>query len=130
MPISHKANHTFYFFLLTFNFFSFYFFNGNLYARNPINAAMIAGKIEKSAHTIVFTDSSLVMVTIVSPVISSVEETSPAIPRSIAMSEPEIAPPNFCAIVPEEKMRPVDDAPNFSVAKSATSAYIDQSRGE
>ena len=83
------------FYFLLFSFLFFYFFNGNLYARIPIKAAIIAGKIEKSAHTIVFTDSSLVIVTIVSPVISSVVETSPAIPRSIAMSEPEIAPPNF-----------------------------------
>ena len=93
---------------------------------------MSAGKREKSAHTIVFTDSSQPsrICTTVWPVASSVVETRPAAPRSIAMSEPEMAPPNFCAIVPEEKMRPVDDAPNFSVAKSATSAYMDQRSGE
>lgn len=94
--------------------------------------AMRAGKSEKRAQTIVFTDSSLpaTISTTVVPVVGSSLDTRPAAPRSIAMSEPEMAPPNFCAIVPEEKMRPVDDAPNFSVAKSATSAYIDQMSGE
>ena len=40
----------------------------------------------------------------------------PAMPNSRATSEPEMAVPNFCAIVPDEKMRPVDEVPFFSVA--------------
>ena len=94
----------------------FYFFNGNLNARIPIAAAMTAGKRENIDQTIVLTDSSSVIVTIVSPLVGSVLDTRPAIPRRNAMSEPEIAPPNFCAIVPEEKIRPVDDVPFFYVA--------------
>ena len=91
--------------------------------------ATAAGKSENIAHTIVFTDSSSVMVTMVSPVIISVVDTRPAMPSNAAMSEPDIAPPNFCAIVPEEKISPVEELPNFSVAKSATSAYMDHRSG-
>ena len=76
-----------------------------------MRAAMTAGNREKSDHTIVLTDSGSVIVTTVSPVFGSVVEMSPAMPRRRAMSEPEIALPNFCAIVPDEKIKPVDDAP-------------------
>ncbi len=41
---------------------------------------------------------------------------APAHPRRMAISEPEIALPNFCAIVPEEKIRPVEETPFFWVA--------------
>ena len=77
---------------------------------------MAAGKSEKRAHTILRTASSLVMVITVSPVSSFVPEINPAIPRNRATSEPEIAVPNFYDMVPEEKMRPVEDVPFFSVA--------------
>ena len=77
---------------------------------------MAAGKREKSDHTICRTDSSLVMVMMVSPVAGSVPEMNPDMPRNNATREPEMAVPNFCAIVPEENMRPVDDVPFFSVA--------------
>lgn len=79
-------------------------------------AAIPAGKSEKSAHIIWRTESSSVMVITVSPVSSLVPEMNPAIPSSNATSAPDIAEPNFCAIVPEEKMSPVDDVPFFSVA--------------
>ena len=77
--------------------------------------AMIAGKIEKSIHIIRFTASASEMVMTVWPV-ASVPETKPAIPNSRATSEPLTAVPNFMAIVPLEKMTPVDDVPFFSVA--------------
>jgi hypothetical protein len=72
--------------------------------------------IEKIAHIICCTDASLVIVITVSPVAGSVPEIKPARPRSRATSEPLTADPNFCAMVPDEKMRPVDDVPFFSVA--------------
>ena len=78
--------------------------------------AMIAGKMENSSHTISLTEGSSVIVTIVSPVSMFVVDTSPAHPKSKAIKLPDIAPPNFCAIVPDEKMRPVEDVPFFSVA--------------
>ena len=78
--------------------------------------AITAGKSENSDQTIVRTDSSLVIVTIVSPVSALVSDTNPAIPNSKAIKLPDIAPPNFCAIVPEEKIRPVELVPFFSVA--------------
>ena len=89
---------------------------------------MRAGKIEKSIHIMLRTDSSSVMVMTVSPA-SLVPEMKPAKPSSNATSEPEIAVPNFCAIVPDENIKPVDEVPFTSVATSATSAYIDQRSG-
>ena len=68
---------------------------------------MAAGKRENSAQIILFTASGLVMVTIVSPSMS-VPEEKPAIPRRRATRAPEMALPNFWAIVPEEKIRPVE----------------------
>ena len=37
-------------------------------------------------------------------------------PRNKATSDPLIAVPNFCAIVPEEKIKPVEEVPFFCVA--------------
>ena len=79
-------------------------------------SAIAAGKSEKSDQTIVRTEVGLVIVTMVSPVKISVSETNPATPSSKAIRLPEIAPPSFCAIVPEEKMSPVELDPFFSVA--------------
>ena len=79
-------------------------------------SAIAAGKSEKSDQTMVRTDSSLVIVTIVSPVSTLVSDTNPAMPKSKAIKLPDIAPPSFCAIVPEEKIRPVELVPFFSVA--------------
>ena len=79
-------------------------------------SAITAGKSEKSDQTMVRTDSSLVIVTIVSPVSTLVSDTNPAIPNSKAIKLPEIAPPSFCAMVPEEKISPVELVPFFSVA--------------
>ena len=78
--------------------------------------AMIAGKIENIDHTISFTAFISVMVTMVSPVSTSVPETKPAAPSNKATSEPEMAVPNFCAMVPDENIKPVDEVPFFSVA--------------
>ena len=78
--------------------------------------AIQAGKREKSAQIMVRTDCSSVMVTTVSPVRMSVSETNPATPKRKAMRLAEIAPPNFCAIVPEEKISPVEELPYVSVA--------------
>ena len=75
-----------------------------------------AGKREKIAHIIWLTASVLVMVMMVSPVASLVCDTKPAKPSSNATRAPEMAEPNFCDIVPEEKISPVDDVPFFSVA--------------
>ena len=77
--------------------------------------AMTAGKMENSAHIIALTASASVMDTTVSPS-ASVPDTNPAMPNSMATSEPLMAVPNFCDMVPEEKMRPVDDVPFFAVA--------------
>ena len=79
-------------------------------------AAMMAGKIENIDHTISFTASIFVMVTTVSPVSGLVPEIKPAAPSNRATSEPEMAVPNFCAIVPDENIKPVDEVPFFSVA--------------
>ena len=77
--------------------------------------AMIAGKIENRAHIMLFTLSASVIVMMVWPS-ASVPEIKPAMPSKRATSEPLMAVPNFCAIVPDEKIRPVDEAPFFSVA--------------
>ena len=74
---------------------------------------MAAGKSENSAQTMLRTDSASVILTTVWPVAGSVPEMKPAMPSNRATSEPEMAVPNFCAIVPDEKMRPVDEVPFF-----------------
>lgn len=75
-------------------------------------AAIAAGNRENSAQIIVRTeavmDSGLMVVV---PSISVI--VAPASPSRMAMSEPDIALPNFCAIVPDEKIRPVDETPFF-----------------
>ena len=78
--------------------------------------AMTAGKMEKIAQIISFTASGLVIVMTAWLVMGSVVEENPANPRNKATNEPEIAVPNFCAMVPDEKMRPVEEVPFFSVA--------------
>ena len=78
--------------------------------------AIAAGKMEKSAHIIHCTDCSLRIVTTVSPVTALVEEMSPAAPSSKAIREPDMALPSFCAIVPEEKISPVEEVPFCCVA--------------
>lgn len=76
---------------------------------------MRAGNMENNAHIILFTASMSVIVITVWPA-ASVPDINPANPNSKATSEPEMAVPNFMAIVPDEKMSPVDDVPFFSVA--------------
>ena len=78
--------------------------------------AMTAGKMENSDHIISFTATGSVMVTMVWSVTGSVPETKPAMPKKRATSEPLMAVPNFCDIVPLEKITPVDEVPFFSVA--------------
>ncbi len=77
---------------------------------------MAAGNSEKMAQIIRWTAGSFVIVTTVWPVAGSVPEMKPARPRNSATNAPEMAEPNFCAIVPDEKIRPVEDVPFFSVA--------------
>ena len=76
---------------------------------------MTAGMIENNAHIISLTAAASVIVMMVCPA-SSVPDTKPESPQNKATNEPEIAVPNFMAIVPEEKIRPVDEVPFFSVA--------------
>ena len=71
---------------------------------------------EKSDHTIVSTESVIEAGSMTELPKSSVIMLAPDRPRNRAMSEPEMAPPSFCDMVPEEKMRPVDEVPFFSVA--------------
>lgn len=78
--------------------------------------AIAAGNNEKSDQIILLTDSSFVIVITVSPVTASVPEMNPDKPKNNATSEPEIAVPNFCDMVPEENIKPVEDVPFFSVA--------------
>ena len=86
-----------------------------MYNRPSMRAAMIAGKMEKSNHIIWLTASASVMVITVCPA-ASVPEMNPEKPRNRATNEPLMAVPNFMAMVPEEKMTPVEDVPFFSVA--------------
>ena len=72
-----------------------------------MSRAMAAGNRENRLQTICCTEASLVMVTTVSPVTGSWLETRPATPSSRATRAPEMAEPNFWAMVPEEKIRPV-----------------------
>lgn len=93
-----------------------YFFIGYLRTNNTIITAMIAGKSENSDHIMLSTESVIETgSTIVLPMLSVVM-LAPASPKKRATSEPEIAVPNFCDIVPDEKIRPVDELPFFSVA--------------
>ena len=78
--------------------------------------AMTAGMMENSAQIMLFTATGSVMVTMVWSVTGSVPDTKPAKPRNRATNEPLMAVPNFCAIVPDEKISPVDEVPFFSVA--------------
>ena len=78
--------------------------------------AMNAGKSEKRAQIIVRTESVIEAGLMDSLPISSAIIVAPAQPSNRVMRAPEIAEPNFCDIVPDEKIRPVDDVPFFSVA--------------
>ncbi len=75
-------------------------------------AAIPAGKSENNAQIIVRTeaviDSGLMVV-----VPSITVMVAPAHPRRMAMREPEIALSKRRAIVPEEKIRPVEETPFF-----------------
>ena len=77
---------------------------------------MAAGNREKRLQIIVWTEASLVIVITVCPVAASVPEMKPARPSRSATRAPEMADPNFWDMVPEEKMRPVEEVPFFSVA--------------
>lgn len=76
---------------------------------------MTAGKRENSDHTMVRTESVTDCGSIIGLPISSVIMLAPDQPSSSAMSDPETAVPNFCDIVPEEKMSPVMEVPKCSV---------------
>ena len=69
--------------------------------------AMTAGNNENKDQIICRTASASVMVMTVWSVTGSVPEMNPAKPRNRATSEPLMAVPNFCDIVPEEKMTPL-----------------------
>ena len=43
-------------------------------------------------------------------------KVEPAKPRNMATRAPEMAEPNFWAMVPEEKIRPVEEVPFLAVA--------------
>ena len=76
----------------------------------------MAGNSENRHHTIESTESVIEAgSTIVLPM-SSVIILAPASPKNRATSEPEMAVPNFWAIVPDEKIKPVLEVPFFSVA--------------
>ena len=87
-----------------------YLLIGYNFTKISIKPAMMAGNSENSIQIIFFTASISVIVT--SPLL----ELNPAKPKNITTKAPEMAEPNFCDIVPDEKMRPVDDVPFFSVA--------------
>ena len=87
-----------------------------MYSNPIITPAIMAGKMENKHQIICFTDSISVMVITVSPVVGSVPDTKPEKPSNIATKEPLIAVPNFWAMVPLLKIRPVEEVPFFSVA--------------
>ena len=87
-----------------------YLLIGYNFTKRSINAAIMAGNSEKSIQIIFFTASISVMVT--SPSL----ELNPAKPKNITTKAPEMAEPNFCDMVPDEKISPVLDVPFFSVA--------------
>ena len=93
-----------------------YFFIGKNQARRHMTRAMAAGKSENSAHTIVLTLSVTEAGSMLVFPNSSLTMFAPASASSRAMSEPETAPPSFCAMVPLEKMSPVAETPFFWVA--------------
>ena len=76
---------------------------------------MPAGMSENRDHTILRTESVTEDGSMLVLPIASVTIFAPARPSSIAMREPDRAVPSFWAMVPEEKIRPVDEVPNFSV---------------
>lgn len=92
------------------------FLIGNIYASRAIIAAITAGMREKSDHTIVRTESVTEAGSMTVLPIESVIIFAPASPSISAISDPEIAVPSFWAIVPEEKIRPVEEVPKVSVA--------------
>lgn len=94
---------------------SFYFLIGNLYDNTISKKAITAGKREKSDQTIISTESVMEVGSMTVFPILSVIILAPAQPKKRAMSEPEIAVPNFCDIVPEENINPVAEAPKCSV---------------
>lgn len=81
-----------------------------------MQTAMTAGRIEKIAQIIVLTDSVTESGSIISLPKASSTIVAPDHPNSKVTKAPEMAPPNFCDMVPDEKIRPVDEAPNFCVA--------------
>lgn len=75
-----------------------------------------AGNSENKDHTIERTESVIDVGSTIEFPVESVIILAPAKPKNKATNEPEIAVPNFCAIVPDENINPVDDVPFFSVA--------------
>ena len=88
---------------------------GNNQVSTISNKAMTAGNKENNDHTIVSTESVTEAGSIIVLPIASVIILAPAQPNKRAMREPEMAVPNFCDIVPEEKIKPVAEVPNSSV---------------
>ena len=86
-----------------------------MYASSAITAAKPAGISEKRDQTILRTESVTEAGSMLVLPIASVIILAPDRPSSKAMSEPDSAVPSFWAMVPEEKIRPVDEVPNFSV---------------
>ena len=68
---------------------------GNFQANIISSKAMTAGKRENNDHTIVSTESVTLAGSIIVLPILSVIILAPAQPRNKAMSEPEMAVPNF-----------------------------------
>lgn len=79
------------------------------------NKAMAAGNSENNDHTIISTELVTEAGSMDVLPIASVIILAPAQPSSNAMSEPEMAVPNFCDIVPDEKISPVADVPKCLV---------------
>lgn len=72
-----------------------YFLIGNFQESTISRKAMTAGKIENKDHTMVSTESVTLAGSIIVFPILSVIMLAPAQPRKRAMSEPEMAVPNF-----------------------------------
>ena len=94
----------------------FYFLIGYLSTNIIINIDITAGNNEKSDHIIVSTESVIEAGSTTALPVLSVVMLAPARPRNKATCEPDMAVPNFCDIVPDEKMSPVDELPFFFVA--------------
>lgn len=75
-----------------------------------------AGNRENNIQIMLSTESVIDAGSTTELPILSVVMLAPAMPRNSATSAPEIAVPSFCAIVPDEKIRPVEEVPFFSVA--------------